>query len=75
LYLNKQITEWGAKEEMTMPKNNLLRPGERAKVSGQYEIVRNGHRTGVERTATRNEPLPPTPKSGDKFLLVDKTKH
>lgn len=58
-----------------MPKNPLMKPGETAPKSGQYEIVRHGRETGVERTVTRKEPLPPTPKSGDKYRLVDKTKH
>ena len=58
-----------------MPKSPNKSPGERAPNSGQWEIVRNGKGTGVERTVTRGEPLPPTPKPGDKFRLVDKTKH
>ena len=51
-------------------------PGERAPRSGQYEIVGpQGGRTGKERTVTRNEPMPPTPKGGQKFILTDPTKH
>ena len=53
-----------------------LRPGETAPRSGQYEIVGpRGGRTGVERTVTRNEPLPPTPAVGQRFVLVDPTKN
>lgn len=53
-----------------------FKPGETAPRSGQYEIVGpQGGRTGKERTVTRNEPLPPTPKSGQKFILTDPTKH
>lgn len=42
-----------------MPKT--FNPGEKAKDSGQYEIVGpRGGKTGVERTVTKGEPLPPT---------------
>lgn len=51
-------------------------PGERAPHSGQYEIVGpRGGRTGVERTVTKGEPLPPPQEAGQKFILVDRTKH
>ena len=51
-------------------------PGEKAPHSGQYEIVgpRGGH-TGVERTVTKGEPLPPPQTAGQEYRLVDKTKH
>lgn len=51
-------------------------PGEKAPYSGQYEIVgpRGGH-TGVERTVTKGEPLPPTLAPGQEYRLADKTKH
>lgn len=53
-----------------------FKPGESAPYSGQYEIIGpRGGRTGEERTVVRNEPLPPAPKSGMKYRLVDKTKH
>ena len=48
-----------------------FKPGETAPTSGQYRIV--GER--VERTVTRGEPLPPTPESGQKYKLADRTKH
>ena len=52
------------------------RPGETAEYSGQYEIVNsNGTRTGEERTVTKGEPFPPTPKAGQQYLLVDRTKN
>lgn len=53
-----------------------LKPGETAPASGQYEIVgpRGGH-TGKERTVVKGEPMPPTPKSGMGFVLVDPTKN
>lgn len=53
-----------------------LKPGMEAKRSGQYEqIGPRGGRTGEERTVTRGEPLPPTPKPGMTYKLIDPTKH
>ena len=50
--------------------------GETAKTSGQYEIIGpKGGKTGLEVTVVKGEPLPPTPKPGEAFVLVDKTKH
>lgn len=52
------------------------KPGEEAPRSGQYEIVGpRGGNTGVERTVTRGEPMPPTRQSGERYKLVDPTKH
>lgn len=58
------------------PITDNLRPGQRAKDSGQYEIrgPRGGYAGGHERTVTRREPLPPTPKAGQTYKLVDRTK-
>jgi hypothetical protein len=57
-----------------MPKGKLT-PGTQAPRSGQYEqIGPRGGRTGVERTVVRHEPLPPTPKPGMGYRLVDSTK-
>ncbi|MCX6759645.1 MAG: hypothetical protein NT012_03735 [Candidatus Nealsonbacteria bacterium] len=51
-------------------------PGQKAEDSGQYEIIGpRGGRTGEERTVTEGEPLPPTPEAGQRYVLVDKTKH
>lgn len=53
-----------------------FKPGETAPRSGQYEIVGpRGGGMGTERTVVRGEPLPPTPKSGQGFKLVDPTKN
>lgn len=53
-----------------------IKPGQTATRSGQYEqIGPRGGRTGEERTVTRGEPLPPTPKPGMSYRLVDPTKH
>lgn len=58
-----------------MAKNNGLRPGTPAPQSGQYQIrgVRGGR--GPERTATKGEPLPPTPQKGQTYDLVDPSKN
>lgn len=54
----------------------IYKPGEDAPRSGQYEqIGPRGGRTGEERTVTRGEPLPPTPKPGMGYTLTDPTKH
>lgn len=52
------------------------KPGEPARNSGQVEIIgpRGGH-TGKERTTTKGNPLPPTPKSGQTYKMVDRTKN
>ncbi len=50
------------------------KPGQPAERSGQYEIVGpRGGDTGEERTAVRGKPLPPTPKPGQTYRLVDPT--
>lgn len=55
-----------------MASTKPLSPGESAPRSGLYEIVGpRGGRTGQERTVVRHEPLPPTPKPGQGFILVD----
>lgn len=56
--------------------SKTFKPGETATRSGQYEQVGpRGGRTGVERTVTRGEPLPPTPNPGMGYVLVDPTQH
>lgn len=53
-----------------------FKPGEKAPRSGQYGIIGpRGGDTGAERTVTRGEPLPPPPKSGQRYILNDPTKH
>jgi len=53
-----------------------LKPGQTANRSGQYEIIGpRGGETGKERTVVKGEPLPPTPKAGQVYVLVDKTKN
>lgn len=53
-----------------------LKPGQKAPASGQYPILtRTGRNTGVERTVVRNEPMPPTPKSGQRYGTPDRTRN
>ena len=56
--------------------NKYLKPGNTAPASAQYEIVgpRGGH-TGEERTVTRGKPLPPTPQSGQRYVIADRTRN
>ena len=55
---------------------NSYKPGEKASRSGQYEIVGpRGGRTGIERTVVKGEPLPPTQRSGQRYIMVDPTKN
>lgn len=53
-----------------------LKPGSKATVSAQIEIVGpRGGRTGQERTTTKGNTLPPTPKAGQGYIVVDRTKN
>jgi hypothetical protein len=54
-------------------KNNYYKPGEKAPASGQYQIIGKRGAKGNERTIVKGEPMPPTPKAGQKYLLVDAT--
>ena len=58
-----------------MGRKSTHKPGERVERSAQVEIVRGGRRTGMERTVVTGEPYPPTPKRGDRYIVVDPTKH
>jgi hypothetical protein len=61
---------------MSKAKSPPLKPGQKAPESGQYAVVGpRGGNTGTEVTVTKGEPLPPTPRPGQYFVLVDKTKH
>jgi hypothetical protein len=52
------------------------KPGEVVPESGQAEITNSrGQGTGEERTVTKGERFPPTPKPGQKYRVVDPTKH
>lgn len=52
-----------------------LKPGSPAPASGQYEIVGPRGGRGPERTVVRREPLPPTPKPGSGYRLVDPSRN
>lgn len=52
-----------------MPKR--YKPGEKAPVSGQYKRSR----TNKEVTSVKGDRFPPTPKKGETYRLVDRTKH
>ncbi len=57
-------------------KEDMLKSGNIADRSGQYEIVgSHSGKTGEERTVVKGEPLPPTPKTGQGYILVDPTKN
>lgn len=59
-----------------MAKGSGLKPGSKAPASGQYGI--NGPRggeTGKEVTVVKGETLPPTPKPGQTYDIVDRTKN
>ena len=59
-----------------MSDKKTYKPGEKVPKSGQAEIIgpRGGH-TGNEVTVTKGEPFPPTPQKGQKYSIVDPTKH
>jgi len=54
-----------------------FKPGQIAPDSAQYGIVgpRGGQTPYGERTVVEGEPLPPTPKPGLRYEIVDRTKH
>lgn len=61
---------------MARGKKTPLKPGTETPVSGQYGVVGpRGGATGQEITAVKGNPLPPTPKPGQGYVLVDPTKH
>jgi len=55
---------------------NTYKPGEKAPRSGQYGIVGpRGGDQGKERTIVMNEPFPPTPKAGQRYVMNDPSKN
>lgn len=62
-------------QTMATRKRHPFKPGQLAPRSGQYGIIgQRGGNTGAERTVVRGERFPPTPKSGQSYVLVDPTK-
>lgn len=51
--------------------SKTLKPGTPAPKSGQYQ----NPKTGSEVTGIKGKPLPPTPRPGQGYVLVDPTKH
>jgi len=56
---------------------DTFKPGERDGPSGQYREVgrRGGERSDREITHVEGKPLPPTSQPGDRWELVDPTRH
>ncbi|MES2460830.1 MAG: hypothetical protein V4671_09610 [Armatimonadota bacterium] len=54
-------------------KTSGLKPGQTAPKSGQYTIVGPRGGNGPERTVTKGEPMPPTPKPGSTYKIADPT--
>lgn len=56
--------------------SKAYKPGETVPASGQYGVVgpRGGDK-GREVTSVKGERFPPTQKSGEKYVITDKTKH
>jgi hypothetical protein len=53
-----------------MATQRVHRPGEKAPVSGEYEIIGpRGGDTGKERTSIQGDRLPPTPKPGQGYVV------
>jgi hypothetical protein len=53
-----------------MATQRVYKPGEKAPVSGEYEIIGpRGGDTGKERTSIQGERLPPTPKPGQGYVV------
>jgi hypothetical protein len=54
-----------------MSKKKIFKPGEISPRSGQYRNTK----TKAEVTVTKGEPLPPTSRKNQGYILVDPTKH
>jgi hypothetical protein len=58
-----------------MSKGSGMKPGQKAPWSGQYQQIGPRGGQGKEVTVVRGEPLPPAPKKGTTYQLVDPTKN
>jgi hypothetical protein len=65
-FISKETSDMAKK-----PSSGGLPPGTRVDQSGQYRNTT----TKREVTVVRNEPLPPTQQPGQRYRLVDPTKH
>ena len=53
-----------------------LKPRNKAPASGQYGVVGpRGGKTSKEVTVVKGEPMPPTPKAGQGYVMNDPTKN
>ena len=51
-----------------------LKPGTKAPASGQYGVIGpRGGKINHEVTVVKGEPMPPTPKAGQRYVLNDRT--
>lgn len=56
--------------------DDKLKPGNKAPVSGQYEVVGpDGEDKDREVTSIEGNPLPPAQEPGTNYELTDETKH
>jgi hypothetical protein len=58
-----------------MAKTSGLKPGSKTPASGQYQTIGPKGGKGSEITGVQGKPLPPTPKPGSSYTLVDPTKN
>ena len=60
-----------SKSTLSKHPSSGFKPGDIAPMSGQYKNTT----TGTEVTSVKGEPLPPTQRRGQRYVLIDKTKH
>ncbi len=71
-----KVDEQKANHEDKPMSQKKLHPGQETPASGQYAITGpRGGKTGEERTSVKGKPLPPTPKAGQEYKLVDRTRN
>ncbi len=58
-----------------MSKGNEMKPGQKATRSGQYQQIGPRGGLGKEVTVVKGEPLPPAPRKGTTYKLVDPTQN
>lgn len=56
-------------------KTSGLRPGQKTPASGQFQRIGPRGGKGPEVTGIKGKPLPPTPKPGSTYKLVDPSKN
>lgn len=72
---SRRTTDSWSQKEGSVPSPQRYKPGEKAPQSGQYPIVGpRGGKTGEERTITKGDAFPPTPKPGQSYATPNKTK-